>query len=73
MTDDVSTISMFLVSLLSPPRLQSVIVPPPMPYQGHRSGLIHFTEQPLTNRYPPTYAPPHTAGHIRTLLSSSYS
>ena len=68
MTDDVATITMFLVSLLSPP-----IVPSPMPYQGHRSGLILFTEQPLTNRYPPTYAPPHTAGHIRTLLSTSYS
>ena len=72
MTDEVSTITMFLVSLLSPPTLRSVIVPP-MPYQGHRSGLILFTEQPLTNRYPPTYAPPHMAGHIRTLLSSSYS
>ena len=28
MTDDVSTITMFLVSLLSPPTLRSVIVPP---------------------------------------------
>ena len=72
MTDDVKAITMFLVSLLSPPTLRSVIVPP-YALQGTGQDLYSSLSSLLPTTTHPLMPYPHMAGHIRTLLSSSYS